>query len=66
MRHTRFGKTGVMVLSAILLGFGVFFIRSFAQVLGETGQLPVALVAWTPPVAAILLALGLLLHTEDG
>jgi len=66
MRHTRFGKTGVMVLSAILLGFGVFFIRSFAQVLGETGQLPVALVAWAPPVAAILLALGLLLHTEDG
>ena len=66
MRHTRFGKTGVMVLAAILLGFGVFFIRSFAQVLGETGQLPVALVAWTPPVAAILLALGLLLHTEDG
>lgn len=66
MRHTRFGKTGVMVLSAILLGFGVFFIRSFAQVLGETGQLPVALVAWTPPAAAILMALGLLLHTEDG
>ncbi len=66
MRHTRFGKTGVMVLSAILLGFGVFFLRSFAQVLGETGQLPAALVAWTPPLAAILLALGLLLHTEDG
>jgi len=66
MRHTRFGKTGIMVLSAILLGFGVFFIRSFAQVLGETGQLPAILVAWTPPLAAVLLALGLLLHTEDG
>ena len=66
MRHTRFGKTGVMVLSAILLGFGVFFIRRFAEVLGETGQLPIYIVAWTPPLAAILLALGLLLHTEDG
>ncbi len=66
MRHTRFGKTGIMVLSAILLGFGIFFLRSFAQVLGETGQLPAVLVAWTPPAAAILLALGLLLHTEDG
>jgi lipopolysaccharide export system permease protein len=66
MRHTRFGKTGVMVLSAILLGFGVFFIRSFAQVLGESGQLPIAIVAWTPPAAAILMALSLLLHTEDG
>ncbi|QBX99977.1 LPS export ABC transporter permease LptG [Rhodophyticola sp. CCM32] len=66
MRHIRFGKTGIMVLSAILLGFGVFFIRSFAQVLGETGQLPIVVVAWTPPLAAIFLALGLLLHTEDG
>ena len=66
MRHTRFGRTGVMVLSAILLGFGVFFVRNFAQVLGETAQLPIALVAWAPPLAAILLALGLLLHWEDG
>ena len=66
MRHTRFGGTGIMVLAAILLGFGTFFVRSFAQVLGENGQLPVILVAWTPPLAAILLALALLLHTEDG
>lgn len=66
MRHTRFGRTGVMVLSAILLGFGVFFIRNFAQVLGTSAQLPVGLVAWTPPIAAILMALALLLHWEDG
>lgn len=66
MRHTRFGRTGVMVLAAILLGFGVFFVRNFAQVLGETAQLPIILVAWAPPLAAILLALGLLLHWEDG
>lgn len=66
MRHTRFGKTGVMVLFALLLGFGIYFLRNFAQVLGESGQLPVAVAAWTPPVAAILLSLGYLLHTEDG
>lgn len=66
MRHTRFGRTGLLVLAAILLGFGVFFIRDFAEILGEIGQLPVLLVAWAPPLAAILLALGLLLHTEDG
>jgi len=64
--HARLGRTGVMVLSAILLGFGVFFLRGFAQVLSESGQLPAAIAAWTPPSAAILLALGLLLHTEDG
>ncbi|MBC6437608.1 MAG: LPS export ABC transporter permease LptG [Rhodobacteraceae bacterium] len=65
-RHARFGKTGVMVLSALLLGFGVFFIRGFAQTLGENGQLPILAAAWIPPAAAILLALCLLLHTEDG
>jgi lipopolysaccharide export system permease protein len=66
MQHTRFGRTGMMVLAAILLGFGVYFIRDFAEVLGESGQLPAALVAWAPPVAAILLAVGVLMYTEDG
>jgi lipopolysaccharide export system permease protein len=66
MRHTRFGGTGVAVLASVLLGFGLYFIRSFAQILGENGQIPVMLAAWAPPVAAILLALGLLLHAEDG
>ncbi|MGC1504989.1 MAG: LPS export ABC transporter permease LptG [Sulfitobacter sp.] len=66
MRHTRFGGTGVAVLASVLLGFGLYFVRSFAQILGENGQIPVILAAWAPPAAAILLALGLLLHAEDG
>ncbi len=66
MRHTRFGGTGIAVLAAVLLGFGLYFIRDFAQILGENGQIPVALAAWAPPVASIFLTLGLLLHAEDG
>ncbi len=66
MRHQRGGRTGLMVLGAILLSFGVYFLRNFAQILGENGQIPAALAAWAPPVAAILLSLGLLLHLEDG
>ncbi len=66
MRHTRLGRTGPFVLMALLAGFAIFFLRNFAQVLGENGQIPVALAAWSPPVAAILLSLGLLLHMEDG
>jgi lipopolysaccharide export system permease protein len=53
-------------LSAVLMGFGLYFIRSFAQILGENGQIPIALAAWAPPIASICLALGLLLHAEDG
>ena len=66
MRPARFGKTGQMVLWALLGGFLIFFLRNFAQVLGETGQIPIALAAWAPPIATAFLALGLVLHLEDG
>ena len=66
MRHQRGGRTGMMVLAAVLLSFGLYFLRNFAQILGESGQIPAALAAWAPPLAAIGLSLGLLLHLEDG
>jgi lipopolysaccharide export system permease protein len=66
MRHARSGKTGSLVLLAVICGLSIFFLRNFAQVLGVNGQIPVALSAWTPPVAATLMAMGLLLHLEDG
>ena len=66
MRHARMAKTGTLVLFAMLSGFGVFFLRNFGQILGETGQIPVLMAAWTPPLAAAMLALGFLLHLEDG
>lgn len=66
MRHTRFGRTGLMVLFAILMGFSVYFLRNFAQVLGENGQIPIIVAAWAPPLAGIFLSLGLIFHMEDG
>ena len=66
MRHARFGKAGQMVLFALLSGFAIFFLRNFAQVLGVSGQIPIVMAAWAPPLAAFLLAVGLLLHLEDG
>ncbi|MDW3116707.1 MAG: LptF/LptG family permease [Roseovarius pacificus] len=66
MRHTRLANTGVSVLVAIMLGFGLHYIRNFAQILGENGQIPVLLAAWAPPVASLLLAVGILLHMEEG
>lgn len=65
MGHVRAGGQGVMVLAALLAGFGVFFLRDFAQVLGENGQIPVMLAAWNPPAVALLLALALMLHREE-
>lgn len=66
MRHTRFGRTGIMVLMALMMGFAAYFIRNFAQILGENGQIPVLLAAWVPPLAAIMMPMGILLHLEDG
>jgi lipopolysaccharide export system permease protein len=66
MRHVRAGGTGRMVLYAMLSGFSIYFLRNFAQALGDTGQIPILVAAWSPPLAATLMALGLLLHLEDG
>lgn len=66
LRPARFGQTGLMVVLSLALGFTLYFIRNFAQILGENGQVPIALAAWGPPAAALLLPLGLLLHLEDG
>jgi lipopolysaccharide export system permease protein len=66
LRPSRFGQTGVMILLAVLAGFALYFLKDFAETLGSRGQIPLMVAAWTPPVAAILLAVGLLLHLEDG
>ncbi|MBI1217523.1 MAG: LPS export ABC transporter permease LptG [Rhodobacteraceae bacterium] len=66
MRHARFGQSGLLVLFALIAGFSIFFLRNFAQALGVNGQIPIMLAAWGPPVVAVFLSLGLLLHLEDG
>ncbi|MGO4853127.1 LPS export ABC transporter permease LptG [Phaeovulum sp. W22_SRMD_FR3] len=66
MRHSRMGGTGTMVLLALASGLAAYFLRNMAQVLGDNGQIPVALAAWMPPVVALLAAGALLLAREDG
>ena len=65
MHHARSGHAGLRALATILAGFALFFLRNLAQVLGENGQIPVALATWSMPFAATLLAVGLLLHLEE-
>lgn len=65
-RHARAGSASLRILITVLAGFALFFLRNFAQVLGENGQIPLLLAVWTPPIASMLLALGVFLHLEDG
>jgi lipopolysaccharide export system permease protein len=66
MRHLRFGGLGYMALGCVLCGFGYFFLSDIAAALGASDTVPVLIAAWVPPVSAVLFALGLLLHLEDG
>jgi len=66
MRHARFGGLGAMALGCVMAGFGYFFLSDISMALGASGAVPVLLAAWVPPVSAVLCALGLLLHLEDG
>ena len=66
MRHARFGGLGYMALGCVLTGFSYFFLSDIATALGASGAVPVLIAAWAPPVSAVLFALGLLLHLEDG
>ena len=66
LRPARFGGTGLRVLMAVLTGFCVYFVTDIARVMGDSGQIAIPLAVWTPPAAAICLALAMLLHLEDG
>jgi len=66
MRHPRFGGLGHMALGCVLSGFAYFFLSDIAVALGASGAAPLLIAAWVPPASAVLFALGLLLHLEDG
>ncbi|MCF6271668.1 MAG: LPS export ABC transporter permease LptG [Rhodobacteraceae bacterium] len=66
MRHARFGQTGIMVLIAVFSAFLLYALKSVAESLGAAYEIPIELAAWGPPMAGILLTMGLLLHLEDG
>ncbi|MGD1868192.1 MAG: LPS export ABC transporter permease LptG [Neomegalonema sp.] len=66
MRHARLGGLGEMALFAALTGFLVYFVFDIAHALAGSGVIPPHPAAWGPPMAAFMLAAGLLLHFEDG
>lgn len=66
IHHMRAGGAGIRALITILAGFSLFFLRNFAQVLGESGQIPVVLAAWGLPFATVLFAIGIMLNMEEG
>ena len=66
MRPARRGGVAHMIGSGVAAGFALFVVSKIAEEFGQSGELPVALAAWVPAVSGMMLAVALLLHTEDG
>lgn len=64
--YRRTGASGVQILYGILLGLAVYVISGLAQRAGSSGVLDTTLAAWGPALAAIVIGVTVLLHTEDG
>jgi lipopolysaccharide export system permease protein len=66
MRPARRGGVTKMIAGGVATGFALFLISKVAEEFGQSGVLPVELAAWAPAAAGLMLAVALLLHTEDG
>jgi len=59
-------KKSLAIIASIILGFSLYYVKNFAQLLAEGGQLNLIAATWIPSISSILIALGLILHMEDG
>jgi lipopolysaccharide export system permease protein len=66
MRPARRGGVTQMIASGVAAGFALFLVSKVAEEFGQSGALPVILAAWAPTASGLMLAVALLLHTEDG
>jgi lipopolysaccharide export system permease protein len=66
MRPTRRGGVAKMIGGGVSVGFALFVISKVAEEFGQSGALPVVLAAWAPAASGLMVALAMLLHTEDG
>ena len=59
-------KKSFSIIASIMLGFSLYYVRNFAELLAESGLLNLLAGTWIPAISSILIALGLILHMEDG
>ena len=62
----RKGKTGMLIVGGIGVGFFIHFTSGLVSALGIAGSIPIMLAAWAPVVISMLLGIVLMLHLEDG
>ena len=59
-------RRSLAIIASILLGFSLFYIRTFSALLAEGNQLNLIAATWIPTISGILISLGTIIHMEDG
>lgn len=65
-RPYRQGKTVLMLLAGLIVGFFLYFFKDIMFALGTTGGLPPVIAAWLPPLLTFMIGAVLVFSQEDG
>jgi lipopolysaccharide export system permease protein len=66
LKSPRISKGSNSIAFSIVLGFLIYFVSNLIFSLGLSGSIPIVFSAWVPIMIAILAAIYLMLHLEDG
>ena len=65
-RPLRQGKTLLMILIGLIVGFFLYFFKDVTFALGSSGRLPPLIAAWLPPCLTVMVGAVLVFNQEDG
>lgn len=65
-RPLRQGKTLLMILIGLLVGFFLYFFKDMTFALGSSGGLPPFIAAWLPPLVTAMVGAVVVFNQEDG
>ncbi len=65
-RPYRQGKTLLLLLLGVLIGFALYFFKDMTFAMGAAGFLPTVISAWLPPVITVMVGAVAVFYQEDG
>jgi lipopolysaccharide export system permease protein len=65
-RSMRQGKTVLLILMGVIVGFFLYLFKDVTFALGASGGLPPVIAAWLPPLVTAMVGAMLVFYQEDG
>lgn len=62
----RQGKTTLILLAGLIVGFALYFFKDVTFALGTSGRLPPLIATWLPPLLTLMVGAVLVFNQEDG